>query len=221
MAARPLSRRSRRFFLTVGGACGILTMARALHTMSSSGLRPLQDALAGSKESMQAGVCEAWMGRPRLPVARKFSGKYKRGTAGECWEWHGAKHDFGYGLITEGPRAVYAHRVSWEFFMGPIPDGLLVLHVCDNPPCVNPAHLFLGTHEDNVRDMVQKGRHGYGGGPGEKCNAAKLTRKQVGEIRSRRSAGEKGSSIAKDYGVTVGTVYHIANKLTWKEDHGR
>lgn len=71
----------------------------------------------------------------------------------ECWPWMNAKTPNGYGTVYFGGRMVGAHRVSWELTHGPIPDGLFVLHHCDNPPCCNPAHLFTGTHTDNVRDM--------------------------------------------------------------------
>ena len=87
------------------------------------------------------------------------------GTA--CWVWTGSKHAFGYGLLTKEQssrdyRAPHTttHRLSWELHNGAIPGALHVLHHCDNPPCVNPCHLFLGTQEDNMRDMFRKGRSG-------------------------------------------------------------
>lgn len=79
---------------------------------------------------------------------------------GECWEWAGSKHRHGHGqiYIGAGTPAQYAHRVSWEIHKGPIPKGVVVRHSCDNPGCVNPDHLELGTQADNVRDMVERGR---------------------------------------------------------------
>lgn len=87
----------------------------------------------------------------------RFDAKVERGEG--CWVWTGLRTQYGYGTITNGAGCkLLAHRASWELHVGPIPDGLWVLHRCDNPPCVNPAHLFLGTHADNVRDMWAKGR---------------------------------------------------------------
>lgn len=90
------------------------------------------------------------------------------GRPDECWPWRGSKKR-GYGRIRgEGgrqSRTLFAHRVVWQLEYGPIPFGLCVLHSCDNPPCCNPGHLFLGTNDDNLRDMRSKGRGGYGINP--------------------------------------------------------
>ena len=79
---------------------------------------------------------------------------------GECWIWTASKNKKGYGRFGFGSRAQLAHRVSWLLSNGEIPDGMLACHTCDNPPCVNPSHLWLGTQKDNVVDMSSKGRHG-------------------------------------------------------------
>lgn len=76
----------------------------------------------------------------------------------ECWEWQAACHRHGHGMFALRGRMHYAHRVAWELWYGPVPDGLFVLHRCDNPPCARPDHLFLGTQTDNMADAFQKGR---------------------------------------------------------------
>lgn len=96
--------------------------------------------------------------RAPTPLADLFWHLVDKRGPDDCWPWQGSLY-VGYGRIKDGQRGrVGAHRVSWELHHGPIPDGLWVLHRCDNPPCVNPAHLFLGTPGDNVRDMHAKGR---------------------------------------------------------------
>ena len=95
------------------------------------------------------------------PVEERYW-RYCRPSEYGCWDWVGARDTFGYGVIGRGGRGrghTGAHRVSWQIHRGPIPPGMYVLHRCDNPPCSNPAHLFLGTHRDNVADMVAKGRN--------------------------------------------------------------
>lgn len=97
-------------------------------------------------------------GRPVLPLIDRFEAKVERCPMSGCWLWTDAPNGSGYGRIFTGGRDVMAHRVSYEMHCGSIPDGLQVLHRCDTPACVNPAHLFLGTHDDNMADMKRKGR---------------------------------------------------------------
>jgi len=94
----------------------------------------------------------------RKTVEERFWAKVDKTDS--CWVWTGATLRRGYGQIRiPVKKAKQAHRLSWEIHNGPIPDGMLVCHKCDNPPCVNPAHLFLGTQSDNNKDCVRKGRH--------------------------------------------------------------
>lgn len=98
-------------------------------------------------------------GKPGAPLPVRFWAKVAKSDG--CWEWTGPRLPRGYGVIRADGRQTYAHRVSWLLHFGPIPDRAFVLHHCDNPPCVNPAHLWVGSQADNVRDMIAKGRARY------------------------------------------------------------
>lgn len=134
-----------------------------------------------------------------------------------CWLWTGNKQPSGYGIFdlvvpyTRSSRQrIRAHRLSFLIFNGLIPDGLNVLHRCDNPPCVNPDHLFLGTHADNSHDRDAKGRTARG----ERSGMAKLTEQQVCEIRAKYQWHKRGNSkaLAAEYGVTQGTILTVVSK---------
>lgn len=149
-------------------------------------------------------------GRNRVPLEERFWEKVKKSDHG-CWEWTACKV-FGYGKIGlgSGNGSAQAHRVSWEIHFGPIPNGLHVCHRCDNPGCVRPDHLFLGTAADNMRDMTTKGRRALG----PKMRSP-LTAEAVSEIVSRVRAGEEQKRLATEYGVSRATVCRIANGLRW------
>lgn len=103
------------------------------------------------------------MGRPPIPLAQRFEKYAHRSSETGCWHWTGDRLPKGYGILvvraSGKDKKRLAHRLSWELAHGPIPDGLFVCHACDNPSCVNPDHLWLGTPKDNAQDMVRKGRH--------------------------------------------------------------
>jgi hypothetical protein len=157
---------------------------------------------------------------------KRYSYTKGGGPNGECWEWYPATHRFGYGRLWIKGRAVYAHRYMWEKVNGPIPPGLCVLHLCDNPPCVNPEHLHLGTRSDNVVDRHMRQRdargetHGLAVHPelrprGERHGMAKINEDAVLDIRRRISNGEMQKSVAKDYGLSRNQIWRITKRLQW------
>lgn len=142
---------------------------------------------------------------------RRFMARVRK-SAG-CWIWRGARDAAGYGVVRVDGKSRRAHRVSWELHRGPIPDGMLVCHRCDNPPCVNPDHLFVGTHGDNQADKVAKGRQARG----SSMPNAVLTEPMVAEIRSLLSDGElTQQEIAHRFGVSFGAVFSIAHGRGWR-----
>lgn len=149
----------------------------------------------------------------KIPLAVRFWAKVRKSEG--CWEWTSATDWDGYGKITSDTQSnvsLRAHRVSWEMHFGPIEDGLRVLHTCDNPPCVRPDHLFLGTDGDNTRDAAAKGRMARG----ERNAAAKLTPEQVSEIRSRYASGSIGQvTLAAEYSVGQTTISEIVLRKSW------
>ncbi|MGE3483616.1 MAG: HNH endonuclease [Nitrospira sp.] len=136
----------------------------------------------------------------------------------DCWLWTGQTMTNGYGRLRfkkDGKWChIYAHRASMLIAGHDIND-VCVLHECDNPPCVRPDHLFVGTHQNNVDDMHKKGRHNYRSHPEEKNGRAKLDRSAVKDIRRRRAAGESGPAIAKRYSVTSTLIYMIEKRQAW------
>lgn len=128
----------------------------------------------------------------------------------QCMEWIGGKFDFGYGKFKLFKTHVRSHRFSYEFYNGPIPEGILVCHSCDNPPCVNPTHLWLGTHQDNDQDKVMKGRSTKG----IKNATSKLTEGQVLEIINLSSIYTE-EQIANMFGVASTIINRIKNGKNW------
>jgi hypothetical protein len=164
--------------------------------------------------------------RPLRPLVERFwekvdkDGPIHPALGTPCWLWRGGTTSFGYGAIGIGERLHWqmglAHRVSYELHNGPIPDGLFVLHKCDNPPCVNPTHLFAGTPKENIQDMFAKGRDRAPGAPGEANNNAKLTDHAVREIRERAAQGERQCDLAVEFGIESATINHVVRRRGWK-----
>jgi hypothetical protein len=153
------------------------------------------------------------MANSQSTLATRFWEKVRVAGPDECWEWQAGQYRCGYGCLrVDSKRSmVGAHRVSWLLHFGPIPDRVKVCHHCDNRLCVNPAHLFLGTQADNVRDMVEKQR-----GPdrhGERNGRAKLT---AGDVRFIRSSADSGVQLARRFGVTRTQISAIRKRQTWR-----
>jgi hypothetical protein len=171
-----------------------------------------QAALKGARRS-------SWR-RPLKTLEERFWSKVDRkDDVSVCWNWVGAKDRPGYGVIgnTRGEKAKKAHRVSWELHNGPITGGLFVCHRCDNPACVNPNHLFLGTAQDNTADRHNKGRDGLKGRSGDRHPRAKLSMQKAREIRVKHAAGVKQYVLAEEYGVSPMTISAVIVGKAWAQ----
>ena len=151
-----------------------------------------------------------------------------------CWLWIAGKTRSGYVSFRASNRALFAHRISWVLVHGRIPSGMCVCHMCDIPACVNPEHLFLGTHAENMRDAANKNRfpkgeqHHAHRSPevmrpplGERNGNAKLRDEWIPFIRKRLAEGESQRSIAADYGVSHGMIGRISRGTAWRHVEGR
>lgn len=133
-----------------------------------------------------------------------------------CWLWEGAVNPDGYGYLRIARKLTGAHRASWADRNGPIPSGMHVLHRCDVRSCVNPDHLFLGTHADNMADRAAKGRTFFKGKP-SKNPQAKLTWEMVDRIRATIGVVSK-RKMAKEMGVSAVTIFLVRTNRAWKEE---
>lgn len=146
---------------------------------------------------------------------------YDRFTEGyllqdDCWIWQRSKDKDGYGYIKKDKKTHKAHRISYEIHNGPVPEDKWVLHTCDNPSCVNPEHLWLGTAQENNDDMVAKGRQNHVGwaANGEKNPNSKLTQEDVDWIRANYKWG-KGPEFAEKFGVGAFMINRIVRGEAW------
>lgn len=149
-------------------------------------------------------------------VAERFWAKVQKTET--CWLWTAWRNPMGYGTFRDPSmrRSVLAHRFSFELHTGQAPGDLMVCHRCDNPRCVNPEHLFIGTAKDNTADMLAKGRHRIGDrARGEKHPMAKLSASDVADIRSRLQAGSRRSDLARMYSIGMSQMSRIARGVCW------
>jgi hypothetical protein len=159
------------------------------------------------------------MGRlPLCPRKRFMERSDRSGGVLSCWNWTAGCFTSGYGQIRVHNKSVYAHRLAWLLFRGSIPDGMLVCHTCDNKRCVNPRHLFLGTYQDNMDDMVAKGRDRRIRGPyGELHPDAKLTEYDVRRMRElKRVYNTPTAKLSRMFGVCKVQVNAILRRQYWK-----
>ncbi len=168
---------------------------------------------------------------------KTFMGRIAPPDERGCTLWAGGMHPNGYGQITIGSICSRAHRLAWEVAHGPIPAGLFVLHRCDVALCVNPEHLFLGTHAMNMQDMVSKGRAAQGDRHGSKTHpeclrrgkradtsawrrgegqhTARLTIKKVRQIRQLRETGLTLTELSVKFSVCIATIHQVTSRKTW------
>lgn len=148
--------------------------------------------------------------------AIRFWGYVKRGKKHECWPYTMCKWSSGYGAFSLNDHVYHAHRIAWQLTHGTLSKNDLVLHHCDNPPCCNPDHLFLGDHDINQKDRKAKGRSGFG----ERNGRAKLTEAQVLEIRRRYVPFVHGPNsscqMAKEFGVSECSIQYAIRRKSWK-----
>ena len=144
-------------------------------------------------------------------IQERFESKFTKSDG--CWEWNAGKVRDGYGQFRIAGLMQKAHRVAYQLYVGEIPAGLYVCHRCDNPGCVNPGHLFLGTKSDNNRDRKNKGRSAHQFG--EKNGRSKLSDVQAVEIMVKHNEGASVVDLAKEFGVAHQTISNIVCGRNW------
>jgi hypothetical protein len=156
-------------------------------------------------------------------VKARFWAKVAISEPDQCWEWRVRRNPQGYGSFNLNGKTQRAHRLAYALAYGPIPDGQLVCHHCDNPPCCNPAHLFAGTHADNMRDKTLKGRNirpvrdesAVNYVRGESNNLSKLNEDIVRAIRQRKASGDRTNDLAAEFRVDRTLIWQIVARKVW------
>jgi hypothetical protein len=151
------------------------------------------------------------MAFPKEITKERIEGKVEKIPESGCWIWMGTIQVRGYGQIESNKKKLYAHRASYEAFIGPIPEGLYVCHVCDNVHCVNPSHLFLGTQKQNLEDMARKKRSTLG----IRNPRAKLNEENIKGIKTLLNMGWSCASIARLMNVSTGCISLIKRNERW------
>lgn len=152
---------------------------------------------------------------PTKPIEKRFHDFHMPVTETGCWLWTGKLDRSGYGYLVHDERPRRAHRMSWKLHVGPIPEGLHVCHRCDVRSCVNPAHLFLGTARDNIRDCWAKGRGSLAARKADGSMPTRLTRDAVVTIRERCAAGARQADVAREFGIVPSYVWQIVHRYVW------
>lgn len=151
-------------------------------------------------------------------LARRLANGLDEAVDGECWNWARTTNNYGYGTLTVNGKTVFAHRLAYELGVGEVPEGMHVLHSCDNPRCINPSHLSVGTRSQNMKECSERGRARI---PkqinlGEVNGASKLTEGDVVAIRGLLSKGLSQREIAARFKVSQQTISHIKNDKKWR-----
>lgn len=171
-------------------------------------LHRLNVCSCGAAKDRMSRLCRACYEEARQDQTARFWPRVDR--TGECWLWMGTRDKHGYGRLIVRGRSIGAHRIAWGLARGPVPAGLYVLHRCDNPPCVRPEHLFLGTQTDNMRDASGKARLARG-----EARSKRLTNEDVRAIRAAVGSGVTQKELCSAYGLKSGHMSMIVNRKKW------
>jgi len=189
--------------LTVEDVCRIRSLRN-----SGRIYREIAEEYGISKSHVQRIVCGvSWRELARKKTEEEFFwSRVGRNTEESCWEWTGGHYKSGYGYFRWEGKSRLSHRLAWELSVGPIPNGLFVCHTCNNPSCINPRHLFLGSQEENMQHMVQEGRH---------RGNAKLNEEDILEIRHLYSVGVPVREIAEKFQIHSNSVWRCVTGKAW------